>query len=63
MIVYRKAMAADTSREFIQVDGEKWVEIFRTPEASLPAHLLNENPDVVVESADGRRYRVRRMGA
>lgn len=63
MIVYRKAMAADTSREFILADGEKWVEIFRTPEPALPAHLLHENPDLVVESTDGRRYRVQQVGA
>ncbi|MEP0845585.1 MAG: hypothetical protein HRF50_02060 [Phycisphaerae bacterium] len=62
MIVYRKAMAADTSRDFVREDGEKWVEIFRTPAAALPAHLLNENPDLMVENVDGRRYRVRRVG-
>ncbi len=60
MVVYKRALADDTSAEFIEVDGAKWVEVFRTEARALPEFLLESDGELIVEASGGSRWRMRR---
>jgi len=61
--VYKPNMDGSIEKPALKVNEVGYVEIFETEPAAtgVPMWILEQNPDVVVETSGGRRFHVREI--